>query len=227
MTGTSEGSTQGGPGAGQRLAILGGTGRSGRLLIDAALAAGHTLRVLARDPARLHRQDPRLVPVTGDARDPEAVARLLEGVDAVLSALGPVRGEAKGDGSGVMTRAAENLVAAMPGAGVSRLVTLTGAGVAQPGDQPKVLDRVIRTALRLSQPDVLRDSEGHVARLRASDLDWTVVRVPMLVDGPEQAVRVGMVGDIGPRVSRASVATFMLAQLGSDRWLRQAPAISH
>lgn len=211
----------------RRLAILGGTGRSGRLLIDEALAAGHTLRVLARDPARLHRQDPRLVPVTGDARDPEAVARLLEGVDAVLSALGPVRGEARGDGSGVMTRAAENLVAAMPGAGVTRLISMTGAGVAQPGDQPKLLDRVIRTALRLSQPDVLRDSEGHVARLRESNLDWTVVRVPMLVDGPGQAVRVGRVGDIGPRVSRASVATFMLAQLGSDRWLRQAPAISH
>lgn len=214
-------------GGARHLAILGGTGRSGRLLIDAALAAGHTLRVLARDPARLHRQDPRLVPVAGDARDPQAVATLLEGVDAVLSALGPVRGEARGDGSGVMTRAAENLAAAMPGAGVSRLISLTGAGVAQPGDQPKVFDRVVRTALRLTQPDVLRDSEGHVARLRASDLAWTVVRVPMLIDGPAQPVRAGKVGDIGPRVSRASVATFMLEQLQSDRWLRQAPAISH
>lgn len=227
MTNTGRMDTGRGAGDGRRLAILGGTGRSGRLLIDMALAAGHEVRVLARDPARLHRQDPRLVPVTGDARDPEAVARLLEGVDAVLSALGPVRGEARGDGSGVMTRAAENLVAAMPGAGVTRLISMTGAGVAQPGDQPKVFDRVIRTALRLSQPDVLRDSEGHVARLRASDLDWTVVRVPMLIDGPAQSVRAGKVGDIGPRVSRASVATFMLEQLESDRWLRQAPAISH
>lgn len=227
MTNTGRMDTGRGAGDGRRLAILGGTGRSGRLLIDTALAAGHEVRVLARDPARLHRQDPRLVPVTGDARDPEAVARLLEGVDAVLSALGPVRGEARGDGSGVMTRAAENLVAAMPGAGVTRLISMTGAGVAQPGDQPKVFDRVIRTALRLSQPDVLRDSEGHVARLRASDLDWTVVRVPMLIDGPAQSVRAGKVGDIGPRVSRASVATFMLEQLESDRWLRQAPAISH
>ena len=80
-----------------------------------------------------------------------------------------------------MTRAAENLVTAMPGAGVTRLISMTGAGVAQPGDQPRVLDRVIRTALCLRQSDVLRDSEGHVARLRASDLGrhllpvWSVV----------------------------------------------------
>jgi uncharacterized protein YbjT (DUF2867 family) len=206
-----------------RLAILGGTGRTGRLLIDMALTAGHDLRVLARDPERLHRRDARLTPVTGDARDPEALARLLESVDAVLSGLGPVRG----DRGGVMTGAAEALVRTMPQAGVTRLVTLTGAGVHQPGDHPRPLDHVIRTALRLIQPDVLRDSVGHVERLRASTLNWTVVRVPMLQDGPAQPLKVGMVGDIGPRVSRASTAGFMLAQLGSDQFLRQAPAISH
>lgn len=211
-----------------RLAILGGTGRTGRLLIDMALAAGYELRVLARDPSRLHRQDPRLTPVQGDARDPAALATLLEGVDAVLSGLGPVRGET-GDKAkvGVMTGAAQALAQAMPQAGVTRLVTLTGAGVHQPGDRPKPIDHVIRTALRLLQPDVLRDSVGHVEGLRASTLDWTVVRVPMLQDGPAQPVKVGMVGDIGPRVSRATTAAFMLAQLDSDQYLRQAPAISH
>lgn len=188
-----------------------------------ALAAGHDLRVLARDPERLHRRDARLIPLTGDARDPEELAKLLDGVDAVLSGLGPVRG----DQGGVMTGAAQALVRAMPQAGVTRLITLTGAGVHQAGDHPRPLDRVIRTALRLMQPDVLRDSVGHVERLRASTLAWTVVRVPMLTDGPAQPLKVGMVGDIGPRVSRASTAGFMLEQLGSDQFLRQAPAISH
>lgn len=74
------------------IALLGGTGRTGHPLTDLALAEGHALRVLARDPARVHRQDPRLTVATGDARDPEALARLLEGTEAVLSVLGPVRG---------------------------------------------------------------------------------------------------------------------------------------
>lgn len=207
----------------RRLAILGGSGRTGRLLIDLALAAGHEVRALARDAGRLHRRDPRLMVVTGDARNVADLAELLRGTDAVLSALGPVRGDA----AGVMTQAAEGLAQAMPAAGVTRLVTLTGAGVAQPGDRPRPLDHVIRTALKLLQPDVLRDSAGHVERLRRSDLNWTAVRAPMLTDGPPAPLKVGRVGDIGPRLSRASAAAFMLQQLDSDSYARQAPAISN
>lgn len=211
------------PGAPRRLAILGGSGRTGRLLIDLALAAGHEVRVLARDPARLHRRDPRLTVVAGDARTPADLAALLQGTDAVLSALGPVRS----DTVGVMTQAAQGLAQAMPAAGVTRLVTLTGAGVAQPGDRPKLFDHVIRRVLKLAQPDVLRDSAGHVEALRSSGLNWTAVRAPMLTDGPAAPLKVGMVGDIGPRLSRASAAAFMLEQVGSDTYARQAPAISN
>lgn len=207
----------------RRLAILGGSGRTGRLLIDRALAAGYDLRVLARDADRLHRRDPRLTVVGGDARTPEDLAALLQGTDAVLSALGPV----SRDAVGVMTLAAQGLAQVMPAAGITRLVTLTGAGVAQPGDRPKLLDHLIRRVLKLAQPDVLRDSTGHVETLRSSSLDWTVVRAPMLTDGPAAPLRVGMVGDIGPRLSRASAAAFMLEQLGSDSYSRQAPAISN
>ncbi|WP_227978557.1 NAD(P)-dependent oxidoreductase [Deinococcus terrestris] len=213
----------GGTRPGMTLALLGGTGRTGRLLIDRALAQGYALRVLARDPERLHRRDAALTPVTGDARHADDVFRLLEGADAVLSTLGPVRG----DGAGVMGQAAHHLVAVMPGLGLSRLITLTGAGVRQPGDHPKLSDRLIRRALATLQPDVLRDSEAHVATITASPLDWTVVRVPRLGDGPMQPLKVGMVGDIGTFVSRASTADFMLRELEEGRWVRQAPAVSH
>lgn len=147
----------------------------------------------------------------------------MEGTGAVLSALGPVRG----DGAGVMAQAAAHLVAVMPGLGLSRLITLTGAGVRQPGDRPKLSDRLIRRALATLQPDVLRDSEAHVATITAGPLDWTVVRVPRLGDGPGRPLKVGMVGDIGTFVSRDSVAAFMLRELEEGRWVRQAPAVSH
>lgn len=205
------------------LAVLGGTGRTGRLLIDQALVRGYPLRVLARDPARLHRRDDALFALRGDARSREDVARLLSGADVVLSTLGPVRGES----SGVMETAARTLVDVMTELGLTRRITLTGAGVRQPGDRPKLADRLIRRALATLQADVLRDSEAHVRTVTASPLDWTVVRAPMLRDGPARPVRAGMVGDIGPQISRASVADFMLREVEAGRWIRQAPAISN
>lgn len=205
------------------LALLGGTGRTGQLLIDQALARGHHLRVLARDPSRLHRHETPIAAVTGDARDPQAIARLLEGADAVLSALGPVPGGA----TDTMTLAARALIDQMPAHGLRRLVTLTGAGVPHPGDQPGVIDRLVRLALRLSQPAVLNDATAHADLIRAADLDWTVVRVPRLTDGPAAPVIAGRVGDITPFVTRASVAAFMLEAVETGSYLRQAPALSN
>ncbi|HEY0776785.1 MAG TPA: NAD(P)-binding oxidoreductase, partial [Gemmatirosa sp.] len=73
----------------QILAVLGATGRTGRRVVEYALAAGLGVRALARAPGSLaDLGHPRLTIVAGDAADPQAVADLVVGVDAVISALG-------------------------------------------------------------------------------------------------------------------------------------------
>lgn len=68
-----------------------------------------------------------------------------------------------------------------------------------------------------------------VAKVRASDLDWTVVRVPMLTDEPQTGkIQVGYVGKgMGARISRADMADFILRQVNDNTYLRKAPAISN
>jgi hypothetical protein len=65
--------------------------------------------------------------------------------------------------------------------------------------------------------------------VRASDRDWTIVRVVMLVDAPKTGVvRVGYVNkEMGMRITRADLAEFMLKQVQATKYLRQAPAISN
>ncbi|WP_221090159.1 NAD(P)-dependent oxidoreductase [Deinococcus aquaedulcis] len=204
-----------------KLALLGATGRTGRLVLDQALARGHEVQALARRPEVLSTR-PGLTVVAGHLKDEAALQAVLRGADAVLSALGPV----KGDAGGVMTQAAQVLVRRMPEAGVRRVVSLTGAGVPFAGDVPGPVDHIFRTLLRVLQGDVLRDATEHVRLLRTSDLDWTVVRAPMLTDGPAGPVRSGPVGRTGPRVPRASVAAFMLDAAEQGTFSRQAPAVS-
>lgn len=206
-----------------KLAILGATGRTGRLLLDMALARGHSVQVLARNPEKVHRKEGQVQIVRGSMADEAAVREVLQGADAVLSGLGPV----KGDGAGVMTQAAQVLTRLMPEAGVKRLITLTGAGVPHPGDKPNAVDHIFRTLLKLLQGDVLRDSVAAADLIRASGLDWTIVRGPMLTDGAAAPLKVGPVGSIGPRVTRASVATFMLDAAEKGLSVREAPAVSN
>src|ERR1700745_3541495 len=73
-----------------KLTIFGATGAAGTSLTGQALAAGHDVTAVVRDPARLavpaHQ---RLRIVTANVMDPASIAPALDGADAVISLIGP------------------------------------------------------------------------------------------------------------------------------------------
>jgi putative NADH-flavin reductase len=70
-----------------KLLIFGGTGRTGRALVEQALEQGHAVTVLARDPAKLAMTHENLRVMKGDVADYESVEGTVKSQDAVLSAL--------------------------------------------------------------------------------------------------------------------------------------------
>jgi len=211
------------------LTVLGATGRTGVPLVAGALDRGHHVRILARTPDKARRLLPvdhgRLEVVPGDAVDPDALERVVDGVDAVVDVTGPVKGGPK-DLRGQVTRA---LLPAMQHHGVARLLLLTGAGVRVEGDRPTPADRAIRGVMRLLQPAILEDGQAAVAAVTGSSLDWTVVRVPRLTEGELRgrtrvAGHIG--GDTGTTLGRADLAVFLLDELDRPAWSRQAPVVS-
>jgi putative NADH-flavin reductase len=204
-----------------RLAIFGATGRTGAHLVEQALAAGHSVRALARDPSRLSTGQPELAVVRGDIRDADRVRETIAGQEAVLSVLGSTKTDQE-----VLQVGARQIVDAMRQEGVRRLIVLTGAGVKWPQDPPSVASVVFVPLLKLLSPRVLRDAELAVATIVASDLDWTIVRAPRLGDGPRTGVyRHGYIRTGFTAVARADVAAFMLQQLTDPRYIREAPII--
>lgn len=208
-----------------RVTIFGATGRTGRPLVEQALARGYEVTAFARDPSRLGTSHERLTVVRGDVTDGSAVERAVSGRDAVVSALGHVKGSPKD----VQTRGTENIVAAMKKHGVRRLVSLTGAGVRAEGDEPKFVDRAITFLLKRLQPAVLEDGVRHAEVIKRSGLEWVIVRGPRLTEGEKKGqYRVGLVGkNSGTQVSRADLADFMLDQLTDDVHLGGMPVVSY
>lgn len=207
------------------ITIFGASGRTGKLLVQAALDAGHSVTAFVRDPAKLTIQHPALRLVQGDTSDSAAVARAVTGAETVISGLGPVKGSPKD----LLVTAQRHIVAAMQAAGVKRYVLLTGAGVRDPQDQPKLIDKVFGFLLKLTAADVLKDSEDGVRLVQNSPLEWIVVRGPRLTDGPKTGrYRVGYVGqNSGTQISRADLADFMLEQaVNESDWIRKMPMIS-
>ncbi|WP_043441025.1 NAD(P)-dependent oxidoreductase [Arthrobacter sp. L77] len=208
------------------IAVFGGTGRTGRHVLEQALAAGHEVRALARSASSVRARDPRLIVVEGDVLDTDAVDRVVAGSGAVISVLGQV----KGSPATLQTDGIRIITDAMARHGVRRIVSLSGGGLPDPvHDRPKAADRIIRVLLKLLSPAVLEDAEGHLRVLRASGLDWTVVRGPRLQATPYTGIyRVGWVGvDASTSVGRADLAEFLLRQVEDRTFVHQLPMVSY
>ncbi len=206
------------------LAVFGASGRTGRPLVQQALDAGHDVIALVRNPATFPLKHERLTVVQGDAMNAADVDEVVQGADAVLSVLGQTKNSPKD----MQTVATKNIAAAMQKYGITRLVSLTGAGVDAPQDKPKFINHVIKFALKTLSGAILADAEQHAKVLQNSTLDWVIVRGPMLTEGPYTGkYRVGWVGvNTGTRISRADVADFMLKQVTDNTYLHKAPMIS-
>lgn len=208
-----------------KIIVFGASGGTGREVAKQALEAGHTVTAFVRNPAKLDIQHANLNVFQGDVLDAVAVQKAVAGQEAVISALGPSRPPVPA----MMETAAKNIVAAMNQAGIRRLISTTGAGVRDAQDQPKLVDHIIKGLLTLLAGDVLKDSAANVDVIRASGLDWTIVRYPRLTDGPLSGkYRVGFVGkDSATQVSRADGAHFVLKELENAKYIHQMPVVSY
>jgi len=204
-----------------KILILGATGATGQLIVRDATAGGHYVVALVRSKASANL--PGAEVIEGDARDEGTLARALNGCDAVVSALGTGMGMRKVDLLTVATRA---LVAAMTRADVRRLVCISALGV---GDSRNhggfVFDRLFQPLLL---GPAYKDKERQEAAIRASSLDWVVVRPTMLTNGAARGrirATTDLAGVNGGKIARADVAQFVLEQLTTDTWLRRTPVI--
>jgi putative NADH-flavin reductase len=209
-----------------RLAILGATGNTGIRLLGQAIAKGHRITVLVRDPARLAFQHEQVQVITGDVTDAAMVAKALLGCEVVLCALGG--GNAAQHRTTLIT-GTRHIIAAMPQQGVRRLIAITAAGA---GDGWQRLSLPLRTLMKpliwpvrlakTAQEELIRQSSRELVR------EWVIVRPPRLTNKPATGnYRTGQDFILGlpAAISRADLAAFMLKQLDSDQYLYQTPAI--
>lgn len=201
-----------------KLAVLGGSGRTGRLLVELALQQGHEVRALVRTPSAFPVTHPNLVVEAGDATNAADIQRVVAGTDAVVSALGPVAG-----GHDVCSRATANVLAAK----VTRYLAVSGAGLDAPGDRKDLPGRVISKLVKLVSPAQFADKVRELELLLASDCAFTLVRPPRLVDGPRTGrFRVALDNAPGTRLRRADLAAFLLSTATGATHVRQAPFIA-
>jgi len=126
-----------------KVVVFGATGRTGRLLVEGALARGHGVTAFVRARERLGDLAARVRAVEGDVLDGGVVSDAVDGQDAVLVALGVAM---KRDDPAVNAQGTLNVIRSMQRYAVRRLVVLSAGGTQQGHDPnlPLVFERVIK-----------------------------------------------------------------------------------
>jgi len=221
-----------------KVTIFAATGGIGRHVLEQAVAAGHDVTAVVRNPKKLSGGAVRVVTADLAAADPAALESAVQGADAVLSGLGP---RSKSE-DGIASQGTRAIVAAMQATGVRRIVVVSAAPIStvpspgrptpprhDPGDwflMRHLLAPLTKAALRQPYADLALMEDV----LRDSGLDWTVVRPPRLTEGPlTGAYRTAYGQNLrrGILVSRADVAQLMLGVLERPETIEQAIGIAN
>jgi putative NADH-flavin reductase len=204
------------------IAVYGASSRTGHCFIEAAAAAGHTLRLHYRaKPAEVLPENATVI--VGSLADPTAVREVLRGADAAVVFFGH-----KDDARVPYLAAATKLiVSTMKTLSQSRLVVVTGVEVGEHHGNIGVTQKLKTLFARRNAPDGMMEDRDEQERLvKASRLEgWTVVKPGKLTDGPgtgsitmEPDVPMGM----GSQVSRKGLAKAVLQELEVPRCAQQA-----
>ena len=199
-----------------KLFVIGATGRTGREIVQQALARGHHVTAFVRSPENINLKSERLTILKGNATDENQLFDAMQNHDAVLSALGP-REVFKP--SSLLHDSAVATTHAMHRTGVKRIVVLSAAA-----HFPGIPNRIVSFILR----NHMRDSLAMEEIVQGRGLDWTIARPPRLTQEEYTTYRSreGAAPKMGFTLSRKAVAAFMLDAIEQEKHFQKIVGIA-
>lgn len=202
-----------------KIAIIGGTGKSGQYLVQNLLKKGYSLKMLVRNPKNFTIQNPLIEIIKGDAREEASIYSLIEGCDLVISTLGQPKGE-----KSIFSDAAKNIIKAMNCFGIKRYIVTTGLSVNTSSDQKNERVKMATDWMYENYPETTEDKQKEYELLLESNLDWTLVRLPLIHLTEERFATEACLTDCkGENISAADLAAFLLSQIDHSEYIQKSP----
>jgi putative NADH-flavin reductase len=202
-----------------KIAIFGANGKTGILTVFQALDKGHHVTAFTRDPAKVTISHRNIRIVQGDILEYEKVRQVVEGQEAIISALG---NDKKGRKT-TLSEGTANILRAMEECHVRRFICMSAAGIFR-NDAGFVFGKII---IPLFLKQVYEDKIRQMNIIKQSNLEWVIIRPVGLTDAPKTgSYKITPDKPASSRIPRADVADFMLKLLTNKKYDGQIPAIS-
>ena len=206
-----------------KIAVIGGTGKSGKYLVRELLKQGFRLKLLlrassTRDSTLNH---PLIEIIEGNANDYQAIRSLVEGCQAIISTLGlgiPASEKT------IFSQSTTHIIRAMNECNIRRYVVITGLNVDTFFDKKSPKSKFATNWMYENYPISTKDKQTEYEILATSNLDWTLVRLPIIEQtDARNAIKTSLEDCEGDKISATDLAHFLIEQLTDKTFIQQAP----
>jgi putative NADH-flavin reductase len=212
-----------------KVVIFGATGFSGKAILNATLSQKHQVTILVRNKSAIRIKDKNLNIVEGNVMDKHTVSEVLKNSDAVIQCLG-VGGKGNGKPNTFISEATKIIVEEMEKQQIKRLIAMSNVGAGNSVSfQPWFFTKIILPYFMKWLKVIIEDKNRMEPIIMNSNLDWTIVRCPNIVDKPAKGRCNATLDGKGLKLSitLSDLSKFMVDQLKQTAFIKQAPSVSN
>jgi putative NADH-flavin reductase len=212
-----------------KVTIFGATGFSGQAILADSIKQGHEVTILVRDASKIPIKHQNLTIVEGNVLNPQTVASVLHHQEAVIQCLG-VSGKGDGKPTTFISDATKIIVDEMQNQKIKRLIAMSNVGAGNSiAFQPWFFTKIILPYFMKWLKVIIEDKNRMEPIIMNSNLDWTIVRCPNIVDKPAKGRCNATLDGKGLKLSitLSDLSKFMVDQLKQTAFIKQAPSVSN
>jgi len=212
-----------------KVTIFGATGFSGQAILAESLKQGHKVTILVRDTSKVQIKHNNLTVVEGNVLDAPTVASVLNQQESVIQCLG-VGGTGNGKPTTFISDATKVIVDEMQKLNIKRLIAMSNVGAGNSiAFQPWFFTKIILPYFMQWLKVIIDDKNRMEPIIMNSNLNWTIVRCPNIVDKPAKGKCNATLDGKGLKLSVTllDLSKFIVDQLTETTFNKQAPCVSN
>jgi putative NADH-flavin reductase len=202
--------------------VLGANGKVGSLVVKELAKTNHIIRAFVHGNSNIFASK-KIEIFEGDIKSKESLGKALQNIDIVISCLGSWGTKTKD----ILSTAMENIIPLMENNNINKIISLTGAEARVKNEHISFLQKFTYPFFNLIAPKILEDANSHLSLLSGSNLNWTVIRSPVMNNcgSPRKFQLKHNYPSQLRTINRQSVALALVNQIEDEAFIKKAPYI--